>query len=294
MNIDIGGSVTTEAEGSSYPVWVGLKGSGNTVNANIQGSLNAFKKNADDPEKVTGIKILHTKGTNNTVNISVGDGIVSDGPGIALIHEDQSNASPDPEDNRNTVIVTGDVRAKGAGIYADTPYHSVVVVDGTLSGGTAPAQLGTQVNDNLTLAAWKIEPDQNGAYIIGADGKRDTEAEKNILYCIRVNQPVIGAVLSTEGTTDVEGYACAPAGDTVYLVGDMMKGYQMVTAYWDEDLQKAMTEDGANRFCMTVPEGGGVTMTAVLQRIDKPQCVAPDYTVDIDRSEHFDSWIPVD
>ena len=92
------------------------------------------------------------------------------------------------------------------------------------------------------------------------------------------------------------------AGDKIYLVGDLDEGYEMLTAFWDEDMTQEMTADGENRFYMIVPDGGGVLLQAVLQRasgyapihVYKPQCVRPDYHVTYKEVENFDTWIPVD
>jgi len=135
-------------------------------------------------------------------------------------------------------------------------------------------------------------------YVVDGNGKRDEAFEKNINYIIRVNQPEEGGTLYTEGTRTLEvngkEFEVAFAEDKVYPIGDLYEGYEMIGAFWDEALTQAMAADGENRFCMVVPDGGGVTLSAVLQRIAKPQCIRPNYHVTYKEVENFDTWIPVD
>ena len=294
VNFDVKGNVTAKAsiytnEFKAVRIQV-YNGNGVKVKANIAGTLKSEGKNA------TGLSIFERvdqpSEEGSEVSVTIGGGIIADCNGIEINSDSQEKEF----DLRYSIVVTGDVTAKeGYGLSVNTPYASTVVIDGTLSGGQGAVQTSEKVSENLTLAAWKIDP-KNGAYAVGGDGKRNEDAEKNLYYIIRVNQPEEGGTLYTENTADIAGYDCAKAGDTVYLLGNLEKGYEMLAAFWDENLTQKMTVGGKNRFCMLVPAGGGVTLSAILRKPVhvKPQSVRPDYHVTYREAESFDTWIPVE
>ena len=305
--VKVNGSITSQSEGpdefNNTFAFKAYTKQGGTIKAIIQGALKAIGVHP------VGMEISHIFNTPDepaaSVSVEIGEGIISDGDGIHILSDGPED--PDPSLAENTVIVKGDVTAKDRGLYLTTPFPSTVVIDGTLSGGTAAVFLDKNeaVGDNLTLVVWKIEPNKDGAYAVRYDYwtkemVRDTGFEQNNpLYIIRVVQPETGGTLYTEGTRtfEVNGkeFEVALAGDKIYLVGNPEEGYKMLTAFWDPELTQEMTADGENRFYMVVPVGGGVTLSAFLQqRPSKPQSVRPDYHVTYKEVENFDTWIPVE
>lgn len=316
LEINVDGQITVQADDNRQyaTAFAADTVNGGTITAVVKDSLNAVNGYA------IGLwvnnKVDAPDADPASVNIEIGDGITSDYHGIVLAgrkttaaelikdnkqfnHSTESApASSDAELAENTIIVKGDVTGKsGLGLDADTPFKSTVVIDGTLSGEMGAVGLTQQVKDNLTLAVWKIEPNQDGAYVLRASGSslvQDTDFEENqLMYIIRVVQPGAGGEFLTEGTIDIEGYPCALAGDTVYLVGSLKKGYHILNAFWDEYQRKEMMLGGVNRYYMVVPPGGGVVLSALLRRIVKPRSVEPNYTVTYREYEHFDQWIPI-
>lgn len=245
----------------------------------------------------TGINSL-TYNTGST-DISV-EGNVSSGNTTAV----SLYASVGSEAN---LTIGGDVVTEaenGMGLSVDARNDSVVdvLVSGTIAGDQVGVSLGqtssdedgnrygsTTTADNLKLTVWQIELNEEGhaaesmnIRIDRANGViMDREAvygdeeqafEQSILYIIKLEQPVEGAVLRA---TDENGkalekshdYEVAHEGDTVLMKIDIQSGFELYGAYNGLGEKVPLLQDEEGNFYVEVPKGGGVYLSASLGRI---------------------------
>ena len=189
------------------------------------------------------------------------------------------------------IEVKGDVTGGDFGLMMDGRAITDVIVDGTLSGGEcAVALTDEKMAENLTLTVWEIKPNEEGILAgvggLNEDGQYEIEElddlRKQIQYIIRVEQPDAGAVLSTEGTFEYEGYNVAYEGDTVILKINLEPGYEIVDAYNGTDIQVSLLQDANGEYYLVVPRGGAVLLSVKLRKIVKKQAAAKNCTITID------------
>lgn len=202
------------------------------------------------------------------------------------------------QDGSMKVEVTGDITATGAenniGIALSSAegMDADVIVDGTVSGDTAAVVLvspETQLGENVTLTVWALVPNEDGAVITRANGEEDaandplltagaegtaerdvlTEdeaAEKAVQYIIRVRAGQSN-IISTDGTTEYEGYDVAHEGDVVTLRLNIPAGYEITNAFGDVDQAVSLLKDENGQYYLTVPRGGAVELSVTMNRI---------------------------
>ena len=162
--------------------------------------------------------------------------------------------------------LTGD---QAAYIYNSGEKAAVeLVVDGTIRGETAPIRLDGDNADGITIVAWQIEPNKDGALIEsttdeGATWKQDKDAEKEIRYIIRIAQPDI---ISTAGTESFGDYQVAGEGDTVYVKLKVPSGMRISGVWQNEGRTVRVIRGKDGQYYLEVPRGGGVTLSVSLAR----------------------------
>ena len=217
------------------------------------------------------------------IDVTVNGDVEAVGHGIMVVEDP---AAPESEGVTNITVI-GDVTSEHNGLSvvntAGENMRTDVLIDGTLSAGDMPVYLSEDCMDGLTLTVWKVEPNKDGdiAKAVTGTGSEDdpyridvTETSKafedSILYIIRLEQPEKGGLLSLDGVQDSHGYDTANEGDTVLLKVELEDGYQIIGAYNgldDEKLELLQDENGD--YYLVVPRGGGVTLSAVLEVVER-------------------------
>ena len=149
-----------------------------------------------------------------------------------------------------------------------------VIVDGTLSGKTQSVLVSEEtIADNLTLTVWEIKKNDDGNVVERetADGETevDRDIEKNIQYIIKIT-PAQQDIITTQGTTNYEGYNVANEGDTVTLKVEVPQGYQIKSAFSDSDQTIEMAQDDDGNYYLIVPKGGAVMISVEFEKIPDP------------------------
>ena len=182
------------------------------------------------------------------------------------------------------VRITGDVTAEETGAYIDLTNKKGeidLIVDGTLSGETQSVLVSEDtIADNLTLTVWEIKANDDGNLVervaeTNEDGEptkveADTAIEKNIQYIIKV-EPTQKDIITTQGTTEYEGYNVANEGDTVTLKVEVPDGYQIKNAFSDTDQTVTMARDADGNYYLIVPRGGAVMISVEFEKLPEPE-----------------------
>ena len=230
---------------------------------------------------------------------------MSDGPGsepvdVAVYHHENKDGSwydyyedgtifhaekaVDHDPGTTTVTVIGDVTGEEAGAYIDLTNDKSkidLIVDGTLSGEKQSVLVSEEtIADNLTLTVWEIKANDDGNLVervaetdeVGEPTKveADTEIEKNIQYIIKIT-PAQQDIITTQGTTNYEGYNVANEGDTVTLKVEVPEGYQIKNAFSDSDQTIEMAQDDDGNYYLIVPKGGAVMISVEFEAIPEPE-----------------------
>ena len=291
VNTEIGGSVTASAvNGSAVAVSIQDK---STDKTSIAGDVKA------DGKYAYGILInniknqISTKGeyrpTDNgegkTTEITVGGNVeangTSNGIGIYL------------NDNLKNVDITvdGDIKGNTYGLYVSNNMSDDVKIktDGTISSDDGAAIVVVKTADDQKapeVTAWKIEsgaeqlvsakvPDESQK---GGGLKEDTEYAKTVQsainYIIKADATENGSTSSngkivltgTKGTVTIGDkiYKTAHQNDTIIINVETAKGYKS-TLKNNGVGTLALDKDG--NYILTIPEGGGVELSAVIEKI---------------------------
>jgi len=174
------------------------------------------------------------------------------------------------------VKVVGDVHGDDNGIHVDEGINAAVIVDGTLTGDNSVILLSNDIiDDNMVLTVWEVIPDADDNIVervIGydEDGKeiraQDRDTELQIQYIIRIN-PADAGYITTEGTTDYEGYKVAREGDTVTLRLNIPAGYVVDSAFGDLGQNFQLLQDANGNYYLVVPRGGAVLLSLKMHRV---------------------------
>lgn len=191
----------------------------------------------------------------------------------AQVEEDK-----DHDPGTTAVTITGDVTATETGAVIDLTNDKSkidLIVDGTLSGETQSVLVSENtISDNLTLTVWEIKANDDGNLVERqtADGttEADKDIEKNIQYIIKIT-PSQQDIITTQGTTNYEGYNVANEGDTVTLKVEVPEGYQIKNAFSDSDQKIELSQDADGNYYLIVPKGGAVMISVEFEPIPKPE-----------------------
>ncbi|MBQ3277663.1 MAG: InlB B-repeat-containing protein [Clostridia bacterium] len=292
------GNVIADAD-NGQAIAVNIDNSNSITNAAIFGDVTA-----NGNENAVGLAIRNNANPGVTsendkesaVNVLVGGNVSSTGYGLVIgtpiMYQAEAIDEESESATKTRVEILGDLTAENYAIGIIDAPNTDIIVDGTVEGGKAAVVIKEDADISSTvLTVWKMIPDENGALLLNGTLEygdnsivvtttgQNKEAEKNINYIIRVIQPDAGATLSVSGTTEYEGYDVAREGDTVFLNAVMMPGWRILNAYWDEYQSELMTALNDRTFYMVVPHGGGVVLSALLEKTQKPECTRPNITV---------------
>ena len=180
------------------------------------------------------------------------------------------------------VRITGDVTAgeSGAVITLENDSSKMdLIVDGTLAGETQSVLLSTDtISDNLTVTVWEIKENAAGNLVervvrYDEDGEAvtegDADTEKKIQYIIKI-EPTQTDIISTNGTTEYEGYNVALEGDTVTLKLNIPEGYEVLNAFNGTDEKVELLQDENGDYYLVVPRGGAVMLSVELGKKEEP------------------------
>ena len=188
------------------------------------------------------------------------------------------------DEGKTNVVVEGNVEGRKYGVFFTSNSEKAtadVLVGGTMSGGDAPV-IFNGYNSSvdylakcLSLTAWRIIPNINGDvveldYYSSRHPEMKEEFEKKIMYIIKVEQPTEGGKISV---SDKNGNALATSHDyEVANEGDIVKinpekGYKLTAVYNGVDGNKLdVIPDSDGNYYVVVPRGGGVYLTATLEK----------------------------
>lgn len=185
--------------------------------------------------------------------------------------------------SRAEILVEGDVTADGTAVLIDMESTLATVdltADGTVSGGEHSIVLfGEADAEQVIVTVWEVQPNDADALVERAEWDdegqqltytRDEEAEKQIQYIIRIDQP---DYISTEGTMEHNGYQVAHEGDQVYVKLNIPEGYTLDSVWRDAGQSLEVIQDAEGRYYLAVPRGGGVELSVTLREI--PREAAP-------------------
>ena len=275
-NVTIGGSVEANAGDRSFATGVEVLYPGNVVNIGESVTASGAYTN--------GIYV-HPWSRDGDVSISVGGDVNSSGTtyGTGIYVSDNKGTAD--------IQVNGDVKTSTNGIIIDNNLKDAVTsvtVGGTLSasGENGHAIVVENYTDDAAdpiITVWKIESTDSLVKVendYGADKVEDKDAEEriksNINYIIRADATENGKdssngkiVLSgTKGTVTVgeKTYDTAHQDDTIIINVETVKGYKSTL---QNNGAGTLTVNADGTYTLTIPEGGGVSLEAVLEKIEK-------------------------
>lgn len=280
-SVNVGG-ITAEAK-ESYGIYANLgdssiQGNNNFININIADDITASGSTCS-----YGAAVLYNAGN---ININVDGDIAATGSEFSvgvLLANNKGNID---------VNVGGDIESSGDAINISD------IAKGTLTeitvGGTISAESGdaiyvykapdTEAADPV-ITAWKIESNKGSLVKVntwdGSSYAEDNDAEEkiksNINYIIKADATENGETSSNgkivltsdstmgEVTIGDKTYKTANQDQKIIINVEVASGYKQ-SLYNGEALLKA-NSDGS--YTITVPEGGGVDLRAVLEKIEE-------------------------
>ncbi len=247
--------------------------------------------------EVTGI-VISVDGPyaeDKNLDITVGGDVTASGTGIGI------GIAIDDNDKIVNIAVEQDVSGSTYGIYsAGNDGEAHIVIGGTLSS-QKDAAIGIYTSHTEEKApditVWKIESGTDqivAAYSYDSENawdpyKADTEyaaqVQASINYIIRADSVVDGKessdsriVLTREGggavktvTVDDKTYGTGHQDDKIII--NVEKGYKGSIENYGEGTLK-LNDDGS--YTLTIPEGGGVDLRAVLEKIEEQRRSSSD------------------
>lgn len=250
VSIEVGGDVSAEASTSS-------KASG--CGAYVYSGTNDEGVKAGNTVTVHGS--IHAEG----VEMSTGAKVSAGAGGSSLL------------------VVDGDIvgasgnEAAGAWLESNGGGIAGLVVRGTVHGATAGMIFdGQAAPTSYDIAVWKIEVDEGGALLKKGDYAQGVPDDLSSLvsYIVKVEQPKAGGTVTAVGEKKAalaqsHGFDVARAGDKVYLDVALEPGYRLAGAHNGKDDRMALSRD-ENGYYVTVPEGGGIYLTADIVKDGSP------------------------
>ena len=245
----------TDLLSCSFEDYIAQAGTDTTVDITVTGNVSAKPASEQDKEDlIAGINIddrarsisISVKDKDDPNNSDISGNVTLSDVGLYLLKADtDSNSSADAESSESS-------EASGS---------SDVLIEGVLHGDTTAVMVSSNVTpDDLTLTVWKVDPNESGnvVEIKGSGTAADDTAEKNreaieksIQYIIKIEQP--------------------KEGEEVYFKVDLQKGYKLTGAFNGLGEKVAMLTDDQGNYYVAVPKGGGVYLSAVLEKIPEPE-----------------------
>ena len=300
--VTLEGDITAKAE-KAYGIWT--NNVGGTIDISQQGDITSEYVGIELRDKPGMEEDPSLIGTTATVIADEYDYVtqVSDGPGsyrnVKVYHHENEDGSwydyfedgtiidawkaVDHNPGTTVVTITGDVTAEETGAVIDLTNDKSkidLIVDGTLSGETQSVLVSEEtISKNLTLTVWEIKANDNGNLVervVDYNDKdeaitaADKDIEKNIQYIIKIT-PAQQDIITTQGTTNYEGYNVANEGDTVTLKVEVPEGYQIKNAFSDSDQKIELSQDADGNYYLIVPKGGAVMISVEFEPIPEPE-----------------------
>ncbi len=302
----VGEGVTAES-GSANATGIGIYAYDSTVNVTVEnggvtsnGVENINNAGVEISNNGAQVQVDVTgdiESNNGTGIVVYGDGSSAENPATTSVHvdgnvtstgtdshgiyadvSDETDGTERIENNSQVeILVEGDVTGENTAVWidADTTVGTVdLTVDGTVSGGEHSIVLSNEANpDQVSITVWEVKPNDAGALVERAEVNRDTgetvytqdeEAEKQIQYIIHIAQP---EYISTEGTTDSNGYQVAHEGDTVFVKLNIPEGFTLDSVWRDAGQTLNVVRNAKGEYYLAVPRGGGVELSVTLREI---------------------------
>ena len=180
-------------------------------------------------------------------------------------------------------------------------------LDGTLKSDGVPILIKEDVNpDDVSITVWKIEspiqlPDETEEHVVyedTADGIKTTRdsltVENNINYIIKIEPSQEKYFNLLDGSEKKEhneqSYDVATQGNKVTLQINVPSGYTLKKAYGDDGKEVELKKDAGGVYFVEVPMGGGVYLSAELEKISTDDGSSHDGGSSSDSSYYDYGW----
>ena len=254
--VNVKGDVTVEGEYADG-IYAGAYSSASTE-VTVDGNLTATATTTEEEERSNSTAVFVDTASDSNVKVAVkGDLKTNNGAGIAI-----QTYKEREEDSYGTadIVVGGVLSAKDIAVNFYNP----------------------EAAKNTSLTVWKVDLSKEGNIAkchidtynedfsekLSSEDLDMTDFEKTIRYIIKLEQPTEGGILSVNGTESYAGYDTAKEGETVLLKVNVKDGYRLVAAYNGKDQKLALKQDASGNYYIVVPKGGGVYLSAVLEKIE--------------------------
>ena len=229
---------------------------------------------ASDEREGTGVYGIATYGgEGSTTSVDVAGDILASGGGEVV------GARLSATSATTTLSVDGDITAHsgvgdayGAVLEATDGATVEVAVTGTVEGDASTLLFQGDGSGTYDVCVYKAVC-ATGMDLFSLSELSDEsldEVNSSVSYLIRVRQPDEGGSirLVNEGRNELEsriGHPVAHAGDKVYVEVDLEEGYRVSGLFVGEDDLTELASDEGGSY-LIVPEGGGVTVSAILEK----------------------------
>ena len=225
---------------------------------------NTTSESSDRPDQPGEIQTL-------SENSSETDTVCNSGSKSSGEGESDSEASPASSEGKET----------SAGLVLNGEGEFDILVTGTLRSDGTAILLNKDVNpEKVSITVWKIEnssgsEDDTESHIVkegimGGDPAVTDKAKKveaAIKYIIRI-EPSQEDIISLSGVGNSHDFPVAREGDNVTLKIAVPDGYKIVGAYNGIGKKVLLRKDEHGDYYVTVPRGGGVYLSAELEKDD--------------------------
>ena len=254
---------------------------------------NTASESSESLEPVGEDKSLYGNGSETDIEFSVGSGSAGAGQSDA---EDGSASSArkitaaraghtenSDNDKEESDDVTDESRenaaSKDAGLVLKGEGEFDILITGTLKSDGTPILIDKEVNPNdVSITVWKIEKssgsenDKEGHIVKkGIRGEDSTVTDKSnkveaeITYIIRI-EPSQESIICLSGVGESHALPVANEGESVTLKIAVPDGYKLIGAYNGIGKKALLRKDEQGDYYVTVPRGGGVYLSAELEK----------------------------
>ena len=190
-----------------------------------------------------------------------------------------SKPSGEGESDSDTGSTSSDGKETSSGLVLKGEGEFDILVTGTLKSDGTAILLNKDVNpEKVSITVWKIEnpsgsEDDTESHIVkegimGGDPAVTDKAKKveaAIKYIIRI-EPSQEDIISLSGVGDSHDFPVAREGDNVTLKIAVPDGYKIIGAYNGIGKKVLLRKDEHGDYYVTVPRGGGVYLSAELEK----------------------------
>ena len=220
-----------------------------------EGQSDSDAGSASSDRKVTTARAGHTENLNNDMDND---------------KEDSDDVKDDSREN---------AASKDAGLVLKGEGEFDILITGTLKSDGTPILIDKEVNPNdVSITVWKIEKssgsenDKEGHIVKeGIRGEDSTVTDKSnkveaeIKYIIRI-EPSQESIICLSGVGESHDLPVANEGESVTLKIAVPDGYKLIGAYNGIGKKALLRKDEQGDYYVTVPRGGGVYLSAELEK----------------------------